>query len=103
MSGAGLCHRLSESSEAMEEPGSLAWGICKICENRDHARHLARMKLRLGCWRWCNRHHTILQGWMGQQGQQRVQDNFLWDFMAKRAEDVYLGLLGIEELHAQPE
>eukprot|EP00437_Effrenium_voratum_P052099 CAMPEP_0181530190 /NCGR_PEP_ID=MMETSP1110-20121109/71451_1 /TAXON_ID=174948 /ORGANISM="Symbiodinium sp., Strain CCMP421" /LENGTH=332 /DNA_ID=CAMNT_0023661209 /DNA_START=83 /DNA_END=1077 /DNA_ORIENTATION=- len=59
-----------------QESGSIAWGLCKICENREHAR------------------------WMGEQGQQQVQQHFLWDFLAKRTEEVYLSLLGLEEAPA---
>lgn len=56
-----------------EESGNLAWGICKICENRQHAR------------------------WMGQQGWKQVQQSFLWDIMAWRTEEVYIELLGLRE------
>ncbi|CAE7360721.1 SBE2.2 [Symbiodinium sp. CCMP2592] len=59
-----------------QESGSIAWGLCKICENLQHAR------------------------WMGEQGQQQVQQHFLWDFLAKRTEEVYLSLLGLEEAPA---
>ena len=42
-------------------------------------------------------------GWMGEQGQQQVQQHFLWDFLAKRTEEVYLSLLGLEEHQASAE
>eukprot|EP00435_Cladocopium_sp_Y103_P017907 s648_g4.t1 len=53
--------------------GSLAWGLCKICENREHA-----------CW-------------MGQQGWEQVQQSFLWDTIAKRTEKFYINMLGLQE------
>ncbi|CAJ1366225.1 unnamed protein product, partial [Effrenium voratum] len=61
-----------------QEAGSLSWGLCKICENREHAR------------------------WMGKQGWQQVQSGFLWDTMAKRTEDLYIELLGLQEAPHTP-
>ena len=34
---------------------------------------------------------------MGEQGWEQVQGGFLWDTIAKRIEDIYIELLGLQE------
>mmetsp|Transcript_108130 Transcript_108130/g.271999 ORF Transcript_108130/g.271999 Transcript_108130/m.271999 type:complete len:2009 (+) Transcript_108130:103-6129(+) len=46
-------------------PGSIAWGICKICENFDHAR------------------------WMGSRAQRKALDEFNWAFIAQKTIQIY--------------
>lgn len=46
-------------------PGSIAWGICKICENFDHAR------------------------WMGSQAREKALNEFNWAFIALKTQEIY--------------
>lgn len=56
-------------------PSSITWGICKICENFDHAR------------------------WMGAQAREKALRQFNWGFIAKKAQEVYYEQLN---LHGAP-
>eukprot|EP00929_Paragymnodinium_shiwhaense_P042980 TRINITY_DN22156_c0_g2_i1.p1 TRINITY_DN22156_c0_g2~~TRINITY_DN22156_c0_g2_i1.p1 ORF type:complete len:1969 (-),score=563.19 TRINITY_DN22156_c0_g2_i1:210-6116(-) len=47
------------------EPGSISWGVCKICENFEHAR------------------------WMGAQAKQRALTEFSWHYIARQTERIY--------------
>ncbi|CAE8610854.1 unnamed protein product [Polarella glacialis] len=46
-------------------PSSIAWGICKICENFEHSR------------------------WMGSVAKAKALEEFNWDFIARQTEQVY--------------
>lgn len=56
-------------------PGSIAWGICKICDNFEHAR------------------------WMGQQAKRKALDEFNWGHIARQTEQIYFEQLC---LHGAP-
>jgi len=52
-------------------PGSIAWGCCKICENFDHAR------------------------WMGARAQKKAVDEFNWSFIGRQTESIYYQQMGL--------
>jgi len=54
------------------EPGSIAWGCCKILENMEHAK------------------------WMGMNAQAKALREFSWENIAKQTEQVYYSLLGLD-------
>jgi hypothetical protein len=54
------------------EPGSIAWGCCKILENMEHAK------------------------WMGFNAQAKALREFSWENIAKQTEQVYYSLLGLD-------
>jgi len=56
-------------------PGSIAWGICKICENFDHAR------------------------WMGSHAQEKALNEFNWAFIAQKTVNIYYEQIN---LHGAP-
>jgi len=54
------------------EPGSIAWGCCKILENFEHTK------------------------WMGRNAQAKAMREFSWEHIAKETEQVYYSLVGLE-------
>lgn len=54
------------------EPGSIAWGCCKILENFEHSR------------------------WMGKNAQAKALREFSWEHIAKETEQVYYDLLNLQ-------
>eukprot|EP00438_Fugacium_kawagutii_P004237 Skav233301 [mRNA] locus=scaffold3742:81842:88644:- [translate_table: standard] len=41
-----------------------------------------------------------ISSWMGEQGWEQVQQSFLWDTIAKRTEEFYINMLGLQETEA---
>ncbi|CAK9035203.1 unnamed protein product [Durusdinium trenchii] len=56
-------------------PGSIAWGCCKICENFEHAR------------------------WMGGVAKEKALNEFNWSFIARKTEQIYYEQMN---LHGTP-
>jgi len=56
-------------------PGSIAWGCCKICENFEHAR------------------------WMGAVAKEKALNEFNWSFIARKTEQIYYEQMN---LHGTP-
>eukprot|EP00932_Pfiesteria_piscicida_P004284 SRR837773.14189.p2 GENE.SRR837773.14189~~SRR837773.14189.p2 ORF type:complete len:406 (+),score=143.73 SRR837773.14189:78-1220(+) len=52
-------------------PGSIAWGVCRICENFEHAR------------------------WMGAQAREKALNEFNWAFIAMKTQDIYYQQLNL--------
>lgn len=55
------------------EPGSIAWGVCKICENFTHAK------------------------WMGSRAQAKALREFNWSFIARQTEKIYYEQMCLHE------
>jgi len=53
------------------DPGSIAWGCCKILENFEHSK------------------------WMGRSAQAKALRDFSWEHIAQQTEEVYYSLLGL--------
>jgi len=55
------------------DPGSIAWGVCKICENFEHAR------------------------WMGAVAKEKALNEFNWTFIARKTEQIYYEQMNIHD------
>jgi len=54
------------------DPGSISWGICKICQNFDHAR------------------------WMGCHARDKVQNDFNWALIVRKTQQIYYEQLNLQ-------